>query len=440
MSLRDARRVALAAQGFADRRPTGRVDSRHFRRVLDRLATVQVDSVNVVTRSHELVFFARLGAYDRAALTRWLWNSRQVFEYWGHEASLHPVERQPLLRWRMTGDHPWGGIRRSVRDKPELVAAALAEISERGPVTISDLDVHRQAPRREASWWGWGDGKRVVEHLFYAGQVTATRRNGFTRAYMLPERWIPADVLARPTPDADDARRELLLVAARAHGLGTARDLADYYRINVPASANLLAGLAADGALQEVRVEGWDQPAYLHPEARQPRRRMRTRALLSPFDSLIWERARTERLFGFRYRIEIYVPAPRRVHGYYVLPFLLDERLVGRVDLKADRQGGVLRVRAAWGEPEAEAATAGGRERVAVELAAELAAMADWLGLPGGVEVEPQGDLSADLMVAVAATPGAAATTDVAATPGAAATTDVAPAAAADLDPATLAP
>ncbi|HET6772225.1 MAG TPA: crosslink repair DNA glycosylase YcaQ family protein [Acidimicrobiales bacterium] len=425
MSLRDARRVALAAQGFADRRPTGRVDSRHFRRVLDRLATVQVDSVNVVTRSHELVFFARLGAYDRAALTRWLWNSRQVFEYWGHEASLHPVERQPLLRWRMTGDHPWGGIRRSVRDKPELVAAALAEISERGPVTISDLDVHRQAPRREASWWGWGDGKRVVEHLFYAGQVTATRRNGFTRAYMLPDRWIPADVLARPTPDADDARRELLLVAARAHGLGTARDLADYYRINVPASAELLAGMAADGALQQVRVEGWDQPAYLHPEARQPRRRLRARALLSPFDSLIWERARTERLFGFRYRIEIYVPAPKRVHGYYVLPFLLDERLVGRVDVKADRQAGVLRVRAAWGEPEAEAATAGGRERVAAELAAELAAMGAWLGLPGGVEVDHQGDLSADLAVAVAAA-GAAPALD------AAAGSDLAPAAVTD--------
>jgi uncharacterized protein YcaQ len=411
--------VALAAQGFADRRPTGRVDSRHFRRVLDRLATVQVDSVNVVTRSHELVFFARLGAYDRSALTRWLWDSRQVFEYWGHEASLHPVDRQPLLRWRMTGDHPWGGIRRSVRDKPELVSAALAEISERGPVTISDLDVHRQAPRREASWWGWGDGKRVVEHLFYAGLVTATRRNGFTRAYMLPERWIPADVLARPTPDADDARRELLLVAARAHGLGTARDLADYYRINVPASAKLLAGLAADGELQQVRVEGWDQPAYLHPEARQPRRRMRARALLSPFDSLIWERARTERLFGFRYRIEIYVPAPKRVHGYYVLPFLLDERLVARIDLKADRQAGVLRVRAAWGEPEAEAATAGGRERVAAELATELAAMATWLGLPAGVDVEPRGDLSPALAPAVAAASAPTATTAAPAAPAA---------------------
>jgi hypothetical protein len=403
ISLRDARRIALAAQGFADRRPTGRIDSRHFRRVLDRLATVQIDSVNVVTRSHELVFFARLGPYDRDALSRWLWGSRQVFEYWGHEASLHPVDRHPLLRWRMAGDHQWGGIRRSARDNPDLVASALAEIAERGPVSISDLEVHQQAPRRQASWWGWGDGKRVVEHLFYAGEVTATRRNGFTRFYVLPERWIPAEVLARPTPRADDARRELLLIAARAHGLGTARDLADYYRINVPAATKLLTGLVADGALEAVRVEGWAQPANLHPEARRPRRRLRARALLSPFDSLIWERDRTERLFGFRYRIEIYVPQAKRVHGYYVLPFLLDERLVARVDLKADRQAGVLRVRAAWGEPEAEAATAGGRERVAAELAEELASLAGWLGLAAGVDVEPRGDLAPVLAAAVAA-------------------------------------
>jgi uncharacterized protein YcaQ len=402
MSRRDARRVALAAQGFSDRRPTGRIDSRHFRRVLDRLATVQIDSVNVVTRSHELVFFARLGPYDRAALNRWLWDSRQVFEYWGHEASLHPVSRHPLLRWRMAGDHPWGGIRRSARDNPAMVESALAEIAARGPVSISDLEVHQQAPRQEASWWGWGDGKRVVEHLFYTGDVTATRRNGFTRFYVLPERWLPAEVLALPTPDADDARRELLLIAARAHGVGTARDLADYYRINVPAAAKLLAGLADDGALERVMVEGWAQPAYLHPEARRPRRRLRARALLSPFDSLVWERARTERLFDFRYRIEIYVPADKRVYGYYVLPFLLDDLLVGRVDLKADRQAGVLRVRAAWREPAAEAATAGGRERVAAELAAELAALAAWLDLPGGVEVEPRGDLAPALTAAVA--------------------------------------
>jgi uncharacterized protein len=402
MSLRDARRVALAAQGFTDKRPTGRVDSRHFRRVLQRLATVQIDSVNVVTRSHELVFFARLGAYDRDALTRWLWGSREVFEYWGHEASLHPVARHPLLRWRMASDHQWGGIRSSARDNPEMVAAALAEITERGPVTIGELDVHRRAPRRAASWWGWGDGKRVVEHLFHTGQVTATRRNGFARAYMPPERWIPGAVLAEPTPDRDDAHRALLLLAARAHGVGTARDLADYYRLNVPAAAELLAGLAADGALEPVQVEGWRQPAYLHPDARQPRRRLRACALLSPFDSLIWERSRTERLFGFRYRIEIYVPRPKRVHGYYVLPFLLDERLVGRVDLKADRRAGVLRAQASWSEPGAEGDTVGGRERIADELGAELGAMAAWLGLAGGVAVEPRGDLAPALAGAVA--------------------------------------
>jgi uncharacterized protein len=402
LSLRDARRIALAAQGFADRRPTGRIDSRHFRRVLDRLGTVQLDSVNVLTRSHELVFFSRLGAYDRAALTRWLWRSREVFEYWGHEASLHPMRRHPLLRWRMARDHAWAGIREAVRDNPELVPAALAEITERGPVTIGDLEVHRRSPRQETDWgWGWGAGKRVVEHLFHTGQVTAVRVNGFTRSYLPPERWIPADVLALPTPSADDAQRELLLLAARAHGIGTARDLADYFRINVPAASALVRDLADEGALEPVQVEGWRQPAYIHPDARRPRRRMRHRALLSPFDSLIWERGRAERLFGFRYRIEIYVPEPKRVHGYYVLPFLLDEHLVARVDLKADRQAGVLRVRAAWAEPDPVVAAAGGQERVAAELASELSALAAWLALPDGVTVEPRGDLAAALASAV---------------------------------------
>ena len=403
ISRRDARRVALSAQGFAERRPTGRVDSRHFRKVLARLGTVQLDSVNVLTRSHELVFFARLGPYDRAALSRWLWSSRQVFEYWGHEASLHPVDRHPLLRWRMADDHAWGGVRKVARDNPEMVTAALEEIRARGPVTIGDLDVHQQAPRREASWWGWGDGKIVVEHLFHTGQITATRVNGFTRSYLPPEQWLPADVLDMPTPEPDDAKKALLLVAARSHGLGTARDLADYYRINVPHAGRLLAELAADGALEPVQVEGWNKVAYLHPEAHRPRRRLRARALLSPFDSLVWERDRTERLFDFRYRIEIYTPQAKRVHGYYVLPFLLDEALVGRVDLKADRQTGVLRVRAAWGEAEGVLTAAGGRERVAAELAAELAELASWLGLAAGVDVEARGDLAADLTAAVGA-------------------------------------
>ena len=393
MSLRDARRVALAAQGFADPRPTGRVDRRHFRRVLDRLATVQLDSVNVVTRSHELVVFSRLGPYDRDALTRWLWSSREVFEYWGHEASLHPVERWPLLRWRMAGDHQWGGVRRSVRDNPGLVAAALAEIAERGPIPLGDMAVNRQAPRKEGSWWGWGDGKRVVEALFYNGDITAVRRNGFTRWYMLPERWIPAEHLAANDLTDVEARRALLLLGARAHGVGTVRDLADYFRLNIPAARPLVEDLAAEGALIPVRVEGWKEPGYLHPEARLPRRRMRTRALLSPFDSLVWERSRTLRLWDMHYRIEIYVPAPQRVHGYYVLPFLLDEALVARVDLKADRRAGVLRAQATWAEP----ATASEPDRVSAELAAELASMAGWLGLDNGVAVEPRGDLAEHL-------------------------------------------
>jgi len=412
ISIRDARRIALAAQGFGDRRPAARVDRRHFRRVLDRLGTVQLDSVNVLARSHELVFFSRLGPYDPAALSRWLWGSREVFEYWGHEASLHPVERHPLLRWRMAGSHAWGGVRQSAEDNPELVAAALAEINERGPVGIGDLAVNKAAPRKQASWWGWGHGKRVVEHLFWAGQVTAVRRNGFSRAYLPPERWIPAEVLAAPTPPEDEAVRRLLLTAARCHGVGTARDLADYFRVNVPAAAKLLAAMAADGELVPVSIEGRRQPAYLHPEAHRPRRPVRCRALLSPFDSLIWERQRTEQLWGFRYRIEIYVPQPKRVHGYYVLPFLLDEALVARVDLKADRQAGVLRVRAAWGEhPASPALTAGrsrraappDRDRVAAELAAALAEMAGWMGLAGGVAVEPRGDLAGDLARAAGA-------------------------------------
>jgi uncharacterized protein YcaQ len=399
ISRRDARRIALAAQGFTDPRPGGRIDRRHFRRVLDRLATVQIDSVNVLTRSHELVFFSRLGAYDRDALTRWLWSSKEVFEYWGHEASLHPVERQPLLRWRMAEDHAWGGVSRSAADNPAMVAAALAEIAARGPVGMGDLEVHKAAPRKaESGWWGWGDGKRVVEHLFWTGDVTAVRRNGFARHYLLPDRWFPPEVLARPTPATEQAHRELLLVAARAHGVGTARDLADYYRLNVPRSGPLLEGLVADGLLLPARVEGVRRPAYLHPEARWPRRRLRARALLSPFDSLIWERQRTDELWGMHYRLEIYTPAPKRVHGYYVLPFLLGEALVGRVDLKADRQAGLLRVRAAWAED-----GVADRDEVADELAAELGAMAAWLGLAGGVAVEQRGDLAPDLVRAVAA-------------------------------------
>jgi uncharacterized protein YcaQ len=407
ISALDARRIALAAQGFGDRRPTGRVDRRHFRKVLDRLATVQVDSVNVLTRSHELVFFARLGSYDRAALTRWLWSSREVFEYWGHEASLHPVERQPLFRWRMAEEHPWAGVRQAAAGNPDLVDEVLAEVRARGPLSVGEMETEDRSlldlstDVAAGSWWGWGAVKRVMAHLFLAGDVTAVRRPSFERVYLLPDRWLPPEVLGAPDPDKDEAHRSLLRVAARALGVATARDLADYYRLRMPTAKPLLEKLVADGELLPARVEGWRQAAYLHPEARFPRRRLRARALLSPFDSLIWERQRTERLWGFRYRLEIYTPAAKRVHGYYVLPFLLGDELVGRVDLKADRQAEVLRVQAAWSEPVEGTVPDGDHGLVAAELASSLVEMAAWLGLPGGVVVRPQGDLAPALRQAL---------------------------------------
>jgi uncharacterized protein YcaQ len=400
ISARDARRIALAAQGFADRRPGGRVDRRHFRKVLDRLATVQVDSVSVLTRSHELVFFARLGPYDRAALDRWLWSSQEVFEYWGHEASLHPVERHPLFRWRMAEEHPWVGVRQAAAANVDLAHELLAEVRARGPVSVGEMETEDRSVRDQStdvaggSWWGWGAVKRVMAHLFLAGEVTAIRRPNFERVYLSPDRWLPPEVLGAPSPDEAEAHRALLRIAARALGLGTARDLADYYRLRLPTVKPLLEKLVADGELLPARVEGWRQAAYLHPEAAVPRRRLRARALLSPFDSLIWERQRTERLWGFRYRLEIYTPAAKRVHGYYVLPFLLGDELVGRVDLKADRKAGVLRVQAAWSEASSAAAADGDHELVAAELALSLTEMADWLGLSGGVEVQPRGDLA----------------------------------------------
>jgi hypothetical protein len=394
LSLRDARRLALAAQGFATRRPPGRIDRRHFRRVLDQVGTVQLDSVNVLTRSHELVFFARIGDYDRDALTRWLWSSKEVFEYWGHEASLHPVERHPLFRWRMADGHQWGGVRKIAEANPGLLEATLQEVVERGPVRASDLATHAGSPQRTEAWWGWTDGKRMVEYLFWMGQITATRRAAFDRVYMAPDRWLPPELLATPGPTIETAQRALLLIAAQALGVGTARDLADYYRLPLRQATPLLNALVEEGHLLPARVEGWQHPAYLFPTAHLPRRRMRHRALLSPFDSLIWERQRTERLFDFYYRIEIYTPAPKRVHGYYVLPFLLDEELVGRVDLKADRKAGLLRVQAAWVQ---DGRGAEDRERIAHEMAISLQEMADWLGLAEGLHIEPRGDLVEEL-------------------------------------------
>ncbi|MGZ8764843.1 MAG: winged helix-turn-helix domain-containing protein, partial [Acidimicrobiia bacterium] len=346
LSLAQARRIALAAQGFAASRPIGRIDRRHLRKVFDRLGVVQIDSVNVLVRSHYLPLFSRLGPYDRSLLDRLAYSDHEVFEYWGHDASLIRADLEPLFRWRMEGDHQWSGMRRLDAEHGELIETLYAEVMARGPASAGDLDA---ADRKKGPWWGWGDTKRALEHLFHEGRVGAIRRATFERAYCDPELVVPPAVRQRPTPTSRGAMVELLVHAARGHGVGTAKDLADYFRLPITVVRPLLEEMADDGLVERVQVEGWKHPTYLHPEARLPRR-VDACALVSPFDSIMWERDRIERLFGFRYRIEIYVPRPKRVFGYYVLPFLLGDRYVGRVDLKADRVASRLLVQSAFAE------------------------------------------------------------------------------------------
>lgn len=373
LSPAQARRVALAAQGFGAPKPAA-VDAGHLRRTVGRLGLHQIDSVNVVARAHYLPAFSRLGPYDTSLLDRAAWGpprKRALFEYWAHEASLLPLDLHPLLRWRMRradeGRAGYGGLRAYAGERRAEAVAILDRIREEGPLAASDFEASR------TGWWAWSGAKRALEWLFYAGHVTtATRRRSFERVYDLTERVIPAAVLDLPTPDEADAQAALTGIAARALGVATAGELRDYFRLKPEEGRAAVARLAEEGALVPVRVPGW--PAtWMHRHARTPRR-VRGRALLAPFDPLIWERDRAERLFGFRYRIEIYTPKPKRTHGYYVLPFLLDEALVARVDVKADRQAGRLLVHAVHLESGAPADT---RD----ELAAELRSLADWLGL-----------------------------------------------------------
>jgi uncharacterized protein YcaQ len=387
LSAAQARRVALAAQGFADPAPSGAPTGWAVRRLFDRVGVVQIDSVNVLQRAHYLPLFSRAGPYDVALLERAAHRApRRLFEYWGHEASLIPVGLQPALRWRMdrAAHEAWGGMRRIQRDRPELVERVLDEVAARGPIAASEV-VEEERPARTGPWWDWSDVKRAFEWLFWSGQITSARRRGFERLYDLPERVLPAAVVATPTPTVEDAQRELVRVSARSLGVAAERDLRDYFRLGAAEARERVAELVEAGELWPVEVEGWRVPGYLDPAARLPRR-VHARALVGPFDSLVWDRSRAERLFGFRYRIEIYVPAPQRVHGYYVLPFLLGDRLVARVDLKADRKNGALRVQAAHAEPDAPAGTA-------AELRAELESMAAWLGLER-LDVVPRGDLA----------------------------------------------
>lgn len=382
---RTARRIALAAQGFG-RTPPAAPGRKHVRDLVRRLGVVQIDSVNVVTRTHYLPAFSRLGDYPREALEAEAWGARRgLFEYWGHEASLMPMELHPLLRWRMAraeAGEMWTGLSRFGRERREYIDGVLKEIERRGPVTGADFN---DAPRGAPGWWSWSDGKRALEWLFWAGMITTKTRRGFERVYDLTERALPARIVDLPTPDEADAQRELVRIAARALGVATDADLRDYFRLPLADAKARVAELVEAGELTPVSVKGWRQPAYQAVGARTPRKAPGA-ALLSPFDNLIWTRDRTERLFGTRVRLEIYTPAHKRTHGYYVLPLLQDEAITARVDLKSDRQAGVLRVQAAWREPDATAETP---ER----LAAELRRMAGWLGLEE-VEVAGKGDLA----------------------------------------------
>ena len=376
LSLTQARRIALAAQGFGRPLPR-RPGATTLRATAERLGLFQIDSVNVLTRAHYLPAFARLGSYDRGLLERDAWGPlrhRRLFEYWAHEASLLPLDLHPLLRWRMAraerGETGYLRLRRFAGDDRPRAMTVLDRIAAEGPLTAADFE----NGTGRSGWWEWSDVKNALEWLFWSGRITtATRRGSFARVYDLTERVLPADTLALPTPSAEEAQTALVERAARAFGVATVADLRDYYRLRPEEGDHSIGTLAEAGVLLPVRVEGWSQRAWLHRDAAAPRR-VRGAALLAPFDPLVWERGRTERLFGFRYRIEIYVPRERRQHGYYVLPFLLDEALVARVDLKADRVAGVLVAPRVTLEPGAPPDTM-------PRLLAELERMAAWLGL-----------------------------------------------------------
>jgi uncharacterized protein YcaQ len=380
LSAKEARWLAIDAQGLARPRPTGPITLRHLRKVTDAIGVVQLDAINVLARTQFLVMFARLGAYERERFMAMTGPGAELWEYWGHMASLQAADTEPLFRHRMATGSPYGDTPLRIARREAwygahgaYVAKVLAEVRERGPLSAGQLS---DPQRRDGEWWDRRSlGRQALEWLFAHGQIAGWRTANFERVYDVPERVLPPAVLSQPTPTVEEAQRQLLLSSVGPIGVGTVRDLADYYRIPVNQAKPRVAELVEDGALVAVTVEGWREPGYMLPRAR-PRRPTRTEAaLLSPFDSLVWERARTSRLFGFDYRIEVYTPAPQRTFGYFVLPVLLGDALVGRLDLKADRNASVLRVPAAHAEPGVEPAS------IAPAIAAELHAMREWLGL-----------------------------------------------------------
>jgi uncharacterized protein len=390
-----ARRIAVAAQGFAEPKPRGQVTRAHLRRLISRIQVLQLDSVSVAVRAHYAPVFSRLGPYDREVLDRAAWDHsarspRLLVEYWAHEAALMAVDDWPLLRWRMR-EYQHGRWRTEVvRKRQRLADDIVAAVAELGPLTAGQIEAHVGEDHRgkKGPWWDRSDTKWVTEALFSAGVLTTATRVGFARHYDLTERVLPPDVVAREVDD-EEAIRELTLRAATALGVATEPDIRDYFRLSPKQAKPAIAKLVADGEIEPVEVDGWTARAYLRVGQTVPRRDRGT-ALLCPFDPLIFFRPRVQRLFDFHYRIEIYVPAPKRQFGYYVWPFLLDGRLVGRVDLKAERARDTLHVVGAFTEPDQQPS------RVADALAAELRTMATWLGL-SEVTVGSRGELTKEL-------------------------------------------
>lgn len=393
ISVDQARRITLGAQGFAEKRPTGRVDRRHLRKVMNRLNLLQLDSVPVVIRTQYLPLFSRLGPYNTDLLDRVAYRDDEWFESWAHEASLLPVTAEPLMRWskaRAEAGETWKGLVDLAANEGAYVERVLEEVTDRGPLSAGDLSDPRP---RSGDWWGARSmGQLALDWLFRIGAVGIRRTEGFEKRFDLLDRIVPAHIRAIPTPTEHEAHRELLMASARAFGIGTPACLIDYYRLPKREARQRLSELIEDGRLEVVTVRGLDRPSIWHPEARTPRT-IGARALVSPFDPIVWNRDRAKALFDFEYRIEIYVPKHKRVYGYYVLPFLLGDRLVGRVDVKTDRAGRVLRVHAAYAEPDVD------RAHVAAELRHELEALAALVGVDD-VDIGERGDLASLLRAA----------------------------------------
>ena len=398
ISPKTARRLALTAQGLSGAPPEPGKATRWqaLSKVIDRLNLLQIDSVNVLSRSHYLPLFSRLGGYDKTVLDRHTLaaKNRRCFEYWAHEASILPYRYQPLLRWRMddarNGTGIYKGLVEFARDKPQVIADTLARVRAEGPLRPRDFG---QPAVRSGEWWGWNDHKTALEYLFWTGDVTAASRDGFERLYDVPERVLPDDTHAAATPERADAVRDLARHSARALGVATETDIRDYFRLPVDDARQAVAELAENGELHRVEVKGWSKPGYIWHQAKSARSFGHT-TLLSPFDPLVWNRERAERLFDFRYRIEIYTPAPKRRFGYYVLPVLVGEHLAGRLCMKADRQEGTLRINAAWHEADADPGA------TAEAIAPALHSMSRWLELER-VEIAPRGNMATALRDAV---------------------------------------